>query len=84
MHYVTITGHSPSGMSHGVRKKQRHTPRHVSGRLSSFCCQAKLLEPAQNNFDTHQSVTGLAGVGTRLYDSPAWAELYGCATNNIA
>ena len=38
MHYVTITGHSPSGMSHGVHKKQRHTPRHVSGRLSSFCC----------------------------------------------
>ena len=32
----------------------------------------------------HQSVTGLAGVGTRLYDSPAQAELYGYATNNVA
>ena len=41
-------------------------------------------EPAQNNFDTHQSVTGLAGVRTRLYDSPARAELYGYATNNLA
>ena len=41
MHYVTVTGHSPSD---GVHKKQRHTPRHVSGRLSSFCFywQAKL------------------------------------------
>ena len=41
MHCVTVTGHSPSD---GVHKKQRHTPRHVSGRLSSFCfyCQAKL------------------------------------------
>ena len=29
-------------------------------------------------------MTGLAGVGTRLYDSPARAELYGYATNNVA
>ena len=33
MYYVTVTGHSD-----GVHKKQRHAPRHVSGRLSSFCC----------------------------------------------
>ena len=37
-------------MSDGVLKKQRHTPRNVSGR-----------------FDTHQSVTGLADVETRLH-----------------
>ena len=82
MHYVTVTGHSPSD---GVHKKLRHTPRHVSGRLSSFCFFTdKPNQPAQNNFDTHQSVTDLAGVGTRLYDSPVRAELYGYTTNNVA
>ena len=29
-------------------------------------------------------MTGLAGVGTRLYDSPSRAELYGYATNDAA
>ena len=29
-------------------------------------------------------MTGLAGVGTRLYDSPARAELYGYSRNNVA
>ena len=29
-------------------------------------------------------MTGLAAVGTRLYDSPARAELYGYAANNVA
>ena len=29
-------------------------------------------------------MTGLAGVGTRLYDSPARAKLYGYTTNNVA
>ena len=83
MHYVTVTGHSPSD---GVHKKQRHTPRHVSGRLSSFC----FLLTSQTNLHktilirTNQSVTDLAGVGTRLYDSPVRAELYGYATNNVA
>ena len=62
MHYVTVTGHSD-----GVHKKQRHTPRHVSGRLSSFCC----LLTTQTNLHLNNFVTGLAGVGTRLYDSPA-------------
>ena len=33
---------------------------------------------------TNHAVTGLDGVGTRLYDSPARAELYGYATNNVA
>ena len=33
MHYATVTGHSD-----GVHKEQGHPPRHVSGRLSSFCC----------------------------------------------
>ena len=80
MHYVTVTGHSD-----GVHKKQRHTPGHVSGRLSSFCCLlTRQTNLHKNNFDTHQSVTGLARVGTRLYDSPARAELYGYATNNVA
>ena len=31
----------------------------------------------------HQSVTDLAIAGTRLYDSPARAELYGYATNKV-
>ena len=59
-----------------IKKKVIFTPRHVSGRLSSFCWivywQAKLT--CTNNIDTHQSVRGLAGVGTRLYDSltPTW------------
>ena len=29
-------------------------------------------------------MTDLAGVGTRLYDSPVQAELYGYTTNNVA
>ena len=75
MHYLTVTGHSDVTL--------RATSQDVSGRLSSFCCLlTSQIKPAQNNFDTHQSVTGLAGVGTRLYDSPA--ELYGYATNNVA
>ena len=37
----------------------------------------------KHSFDTHQSVTNLAVVGTRLYDSPAQAELYGYATNKV-
>ena len=67
MHYVTITEHSPSDMSDGVHKKQRHTPRHVSGRLSSFCCLLTSQTNLHKQFWYHQSVTGLAGVGTRLY-----------------
>ena len=52
-------------MPDSVHKKQRHTQRHVSGRVHSVVYwQAKLTNT--NNFDTHQSVTGLAGVGTRL------------------
>ena len=84
MHYVTITGHSPSDKSDSVHKKQRHTPRHVSGGLSSFCCLLTSQTNLHKKIDTHQSVTGLAGVGTRLNDSPAGAELYGYATNNLA
>ena len=64
-------------MSDGVHKKQRHIPRHVSGRLSSFCC----LLTSQTNL--HKTIlVRTNGVGTRLYDSPARAELY--ATNNLA
>ena len=73
-------------MSDGVHKKQRYTARHVSWRLSSFCCLLTSQTNLHKQFDTHQSVTGLAGVGIRLYDSPARAELYGYrrSTNNLA
>ena len=54
MHYVTITGHAPSDMSGGVHKKQRHTQRHVSGRLSSYCCLLVFLAAFLAYFDSEK------------------------------
>ena len=41
------------------------------------------LTCTKHSFDMHQSVTDLAGAGTRLYNSPAQAELHGYATNKV-
>ena len=78
MHYVTITGHSPSDMSDGVHKKQRHTQRHVSGRLSPFCC----LLTSQTNMHKQFWYPPISDRPSRcrdstIHDSPARAELYG-------
>ena len=68
MHYVTITGHSPSDMSDGVHKKQRHTPRHVSGRLSSFCC----LLTSQTNLHKQFWYPPISDRPSRCRDSTIW------------
>ena len=85
MHYVTITGHSPSDMSHGVHKKQRHTPRHVSGRLSSFCC----LLTSQTNLHKLFWYPPISDRPSRCRDSTIWQPCSGWtlwipSTNNLA
>ena len=78
MHHVTVIEQS---ILNG-------TTSHSASRFSTvkfillFAWQAKLT-CTKHNFDTHQSVTDVAGAGTPPNDSPARAELYGYATNNI-
>ena len=85
MQYVTITGHSPSDISDGVHKKQRHTQRHVSGRLSSFCC----LLTSQTNLHKQFWYPPISDRPSRCRNSTIWQPCSGwtlwiLSTNNLA